>query len=104
MTPLPRSEAGRCGLVGRHLEDLGRQLGELTGRVRRAVAEVLREFLAQLARDAVDHCLAARVPAVPWRASPPPPTDDPGDDFDPWAEDTDAWAEPPGPVHDEAVE
>src|SRR5262249_51442081 len=94
MTPFPRPGAGQRGLVSRRLDDLGRQLEELTGRVRRAVAEVLRECLAQLARDAVDHWLAGRVPAVAWRAPPAPQPAGWGADYNPGAGDAGGWPDP----------
>jgi hypothetical protein len=92
MTLLPRPSVWKAHLVGRRLRELGQHLAEINRRVRAAVAQAVRETVAQLARDAVDCVLPRRIfdPSMPQRY------DDPEDEFDSWTDDEepDCWAVP----------
>jgi hypothetical protein len=86
-TSIPR--VCKLEFVGRRLHNLGRHLGDVSGRVRLAVVEAIRATVADMARDAVDRVLFRRG----FNSSTPIRYHEPRDEFDPWDDDqVDQWS------------
>src|SRR5271163_859140 len=94
MLSLPTLRSYHTEFVAQRLHDLGRHFTLLHGRVRQAALEAIRETLAEVTRDAVDHLLLRHLP----ERTPPSTAHGHHEDYDPWAEHDesyrDTWTEP----------